>query len=117
MIITVRRSLIELARAKEKQGSSRETPPHTERVVSNSPPLSPLCLSPPPPTPPPGQAWSTHSLLRQSLDYPAMPTKIHAKIKPPQCLETTLAWSRAEPGARRKPRGHVFEFRQVCTLF
>ena len=78
MIITVRRGLIELARAKEKQGSSRETLPHTERVVSNSPLLSPLVLSPPP-----GQAWSTHSLLRQSLDYPAMPTKIHAKIKPP----------------------------------
>lgn len=53
MIITVRRGLIELARAKEKQGSSRETLPHTERVVSNSPLLSPLVLSPPPP----GQAW------------------------------------------------------------
>lgn len=109
MIITVSRGLIELARAKEKQGSSRETLLHTERVVSNSPLLSPLVL-PPPPLP-------THSLLGQSLGYPAMPTKIHAKIKPPQCLETTLAWSRAEPGARRKPRGHVFEFRQIYTLF
>ena len=109
MIITVSRGLIELARAKEKQGSSRETLLHTERVVSNSPLLSPLVLLPPPPP--------THSLLGQSLGYPAMPTKIHAKIKPPQCLETTLAWSRAEPGARRKPRGHVFEFRQIYTLF
>ena len=108
MIITVSRGLIELARAKEKQGSSRETLLHTERVVSNSPLLSPLVLLLPPPT---------HSLLGQSLGYSAMPTKIHAKIKPPQCLETTLAWSRAEPGARRKPRGHVFEFRQIYTLF
>ena len=114
MIITVSGGLIELARAKEKQGSSRETLLHTERVVSDSPLLSPLVLLPPPP---PGQAWSTHSLLGQSLGYPAMPTKIHAKIKPPQCLETTLAWSRAEPGARRKPRGHVFEFQQIYTLF
>lgn len=109
MIITVSGGLIELARAKEKQGSSRETLLHTERVVSNSPLLSPLVLLPPLPP--------THSLLGQSLGYPAMPTKIHAKIKPPQCLETTLAWSRAEPGARRKPRGHVFEFRQIYTLF
>ena len=114
MIITVSGGLIELARAKEKQGSSRETLLHTERVVSNSLLLSPLVLLP---SPRPGQAWSTHSLLGQSLGYPAMPTKIHAKIKPPQCLETTLAWSWAEPGARRKPRGHVFEFRHIYTLF
>ena len=111
MIITVSRGLIELARAKEKQGYvlAVKTLLHTERVVSNSPLLSPLVLLPPLPP--------THSLLGQSLGYPAMPTKIHAKIKPPQCLETTLAWSRAEPGARRKPRGHVFEFRQIYTLF
>ena len=113
-MITVSRGLIELARVKEKKGSSRETLLHTERVVSNSPLLSPLVLLPPPP---PDQAWSTHSLLGQSLGYPAMPTKIHAKIKPRQCLETTLALSWAEPGARRKPRGHVFEFRQIYTLF
>ena len=54
MIITVSGGLIELARAKEKQGSSRETLLHTERVVSNSPLLSPLVLSPPPPPPRPG---------------------------------------------------------------
>ena len=69
MIITVSRGLIELARAKEKQGSSRETLLHTERVVSNSLLLSPLVLLP---SPRPGQAWSTHSLLGQSLGYPAM---------------------------------------------
>ena len=53
MIITVSGGLIELARAKEKQGSSRETLLHTERVVSDSPLLSPLVLLPPPPPPPP----------------------------------------------------------------
>ena len=52
MIITVSGGLIELARAKEKQGSSREKLLHTERVVSDSPPLSPPVLPPPPPPPP-----------------------------------------------------------------
>lgn len=49
MIITVSGGLIELTRAKENQGSSRETLLHTERVVSDSPLLSPLVLLPPPP--------------------------------------------------------------------
>ena len=51
MIITVSGGLIELARAKEKQGSSREKLLHTERVVSDSPLLSPLVLPPSPPRP------------------------------------------------------------------
>ena len=44
------------------------------------------------------------SLLGRSLVYLAVPTK---KVKPPTFLGTGLAWKRAAPGARGKPRGHV----------
>ena len=71
MIITVSGGLIELARAKEKQGSSRETLLQTERVVSDSPLLSPLVLGgapPPPPPPPPLSDVLDPSLLLYSCD-------------------------------------------------
>ena len=50
----------------------------------------------------PLQAWSTHPVV------PGLSSCTDQDGKPSTFLDTGLAWSRAAPGARRKPRGQVW---------
>ena len=102
IIIVVSRGLIELVWAKYKQGASQSKP-----LVITAGVVLGLCQSSPPPYPncfaPPGLIHS--SSVRA---VPGLSSCTNQDGKPPTFLDTALAWSRAAPGARRKPRGYVW---------